>query len=266
MPEIGATLREARMSAKIDINEVEVRTKIRAKYLRAMENEEWDLLPGEVYVRSFLRTYGDFLGLDSRQLVDDFRRQYENPSEHEPLIAPPSRERRERERQRQQRGTPRRGVPPWAIVGVVLVVVVVVLYIVGTNQSSKHDTTAQTAPTTTTSHHHKHRAGSATHKKVAKKPPPKATSVTLSMVATGEIYICMVNGKGKVLIPGTIYDSGQTIPSQTGKKLLVTFGNSSVQVKANGKPVALPDTAPIGIGFTPTGHAALAAGQDPTCS
>ncbi len=47
------------MRAKIDINEVEVRTKIRAKYLRAIENEEWDLLPGEVYVKSFLRTYGD---------------------------------------------------------------------------------------------------------------------------------------------------------------------------------------------------------------
>ncbi|HWF25530.1 MAG TPA: helix-turn-helix domain-containing protein, partial [Solirubrobacteraceae bacterium] len=64
MPEIGATLREARMRARIDISEVEVRTKIRAKYLRAMENEEWDMLPGPIYVKSFLRTYSDFLGLD----------------------------------------------------------------------------------------------------------------------------------------------------------------------------------------------------------
>ena len=67
------------MRAKIDINEVETRTKIRAKYLRALENEEWDLLPGEIYVKSFLRTYGEYLGLDTRQLVDDFRRQYEPP-------------------------------------------------------------------------------------------------------------------------------------------------------------------------------------------
>src|SRR5438270_18791 len=50
MADIGSTLREARMRARIDISEVEARTKIRAKYLRAIENEEWDLLPGPVYV------------------------------------------------------------------------------------------------------------------------------------------------------------------------------------------------------------------------
>src|SRR5437870_7920237 len=83
MPEIGTTLREARMRARIDISEVEASTKIRAKYLRAIENEEWDLLPGDVYVKSFLRTYGEYLGLDTRQLLDDFRRRYERPSDHE---------------------------------------------------------------------------------------------------------------------------------------------------------------------------------------
>ena len=56
MADIGTTLREARMRARIDISEVESRTKIRAKYLRAIENEEWELLPGPVYVKSFLRT------------------------------------------------------------------------------------------------------------------------------------------------------------------------------------------------------------------
>ena len=58
MPEIGVTLREARMRAGIDIAEVESRTKIRAKYLRALENEEWSLLPGTTFVKSFLRTTG----------------------------------------------------------------------------------------------------------------------------------------------------------------------------------------------------------------
>ena len=50
MAEIGATLRDARIRARIDMSEVESETKIRAKYLRAIENEEWDLLPGPVYV------------------------------------------------------------------------------------------------------------------------------------------------------------------------------------------------------------------------
>ena len=83
MADIGSTLREARMRARIDISEVEARTKILAKYLRAIENEEWDLLPGPVYAKSFLRTYGDYLGLDSRMLVDEFKRRYEHPSDHD---------------------------------------------------------------------------------------------------------------------------------------------------------------------------------------
>src|ERR1700759_2494315 len=83
MADIGTNPREALIRARIDMGEVEARTKIRAKYLRAIENEEWDLLPGPVYVKSFLKTYGDFLGLDSRLLVDEFKRRYERPSDHE---------------------------------------------------------------------------------------------------------------------------------------------------------------------------------------
>src|SRR5215470_3956028 len=96
MADIGTTLREARMRAHIDIGEVEARTKIRAKYLRAIENEEWDLLPGPVYVKSFLRTYGDYLGLDSRALIDEYKREYEHPSDHE--MRPMASLSRERER------------------------------------------------------------------------------------------------------------------------------------------------------------------------
>src|ERR1700756_306808 len=96
MADIGSTLREARMRARSDISEVEAQTKIRAKYLRAIENEEWDLLPGPVYAKSFLRTYGDYLGLDSRRLIDEFKRRYEHPSDHE--LRPVTSLARERER------------------------------------------------------------------------------------------------------------------------------------------------------------------------
>ena len=77
MPEIGDQLREARLRNRIDITEVEAATKIRAKYLRALENEEWDLLPGPTFVKTFLRTYADYLGLDSRVLVEEYRQRYE---------------------------------------------------------------------------------------------------------------------------------------------------------------------------------------------
>ena len=131
MADIGSTLREARMRARIDISEVEAGTKIRAKYLRALENEEWDLLPGPVYVKSFLKTYGDFLGLDSRLLVDEFKRRYERPSEHE--VRAMATTARERDRASQP-AVERRCwlLSPRSVIGLALVVIVVALYVIGT--------------------------------------------------------------------------------------------------------------------------------------
>src|ERR1700742_2555022 len=167
MAEIGATLREARMRAKIDINEVETRTKIRAKYLRAIENEEWGLLPGDVYVKSFLRTYADYLGLDSRQIIDDYKRRYERPSDNEMRqIAPLGRERDRRERGARAPRTPRasrppRGplIPPWALIGVVLVGIVAALYFAGNHKGGS--ATSSSTPTHAASpqpkaKHHRH--------------------------------------------------------------------------------------------------------------
>ena len=86
MPEIGATLREARMRARIDVSEIEAQTKIRAKYLRALENEEWGLLPGPTFVKSFLRTYAQALELDGKALVEEYRLEHERPSDA--MLAP----------------------------------------------------------------------------------------------------------------------------------------------------------------------------------
>ena len=79
------------MRAQIDITEVEAATKIRAKYLRALENEEWDLLPGPTFVKTFLRTYGEYLGLDARLLVEEYRQRYERPSDAGPAAVRPRR-------------------------------------------------------------------------------------------------------------------------------------------------------------------------------
>src|SRR5579862_4524791 len=134
MDEIGSRLREARMRAKIDISEVELRTKIRAKYLRAIENEEWDLLPGDVFAKSFLRTYGEYLGLDTRQLIDEYKRRYERPSDHELRPITPL----GRDRDRGPRGPL---LPPWALIGAVLIAILVVLYFVGIGSGPKTSST-----------------------------------------------------------------------------------------------------------------------------
>jgi cytoskeletal protein RodZ len=255
MADIGATLREARMRAKIDINEVEERTKIRAKYLRAIENEEWDLLPGEVYVKSFLRTYGDYLGLDTRQLLDDFRSRYGRPSDQELRpITPPG-----RDRDRAARGPL---VPPWLVIAFVLAVVVAVLYVVGIGSKPKPPVPVNTsAGVTHPAHPHPHR------RTKGRPAPAKADKVKLQLVPTGQVYVCLVTGTGKRLIPGQIFDTGQTIPTKTAPKLLLTLGNASVTMKVNGKSVPVPpSTSPIGYQLEPSGTRTLPPAKQPSCS
>ncbi|HMS61582.1 MAG TPA: helix-turn-helix domain-containing protein, partial [Solirubrobacteraceae bacterium] len=145
MPGIGASLREARMRQRIDITEAEADTKIRGKYLRALENEEWALLPGPTFVKSFLRTYADYLGLDGRSLVEEFKLKFER-SEMQ-AIAPP----RPREQGRRQRGG--RGGPPgggrlWLALALVAVLLVG-LFVLGRGGGEDEGATpASTGPAT----------------------------------------------------------------------------------------------------------------------
>ncbi len=72
MFEIGNTLREARVRRKLTLQQVEEDTKIRVKYLQAMENEDFDIMPGTTYVKGFLRTYATYLGLDPEVIIDEY--------------------------------------------------------------------------------------------------------------------------------------------------------------------------------------------------
>src|ERR1700759_1124248 len=126
MPEIGETLRETRMRRRIDMTEVEAATKIRAKYLRALENEEWDLLPGPTFVITFLRTYAEYLDLDARLLVEEYRQRFERPTSQD--LTPFRGAARPRARQRQRAKRP---IGPFLVVGFGIVVLLVALYFLG---------------------------------------------------------------------------------------------------------------------------------------
>ncbi|HWG55284.1 MAG TPA: helix-turn-helix domain-containing protein [Gaiellaceae bacterium] len=76
MFEIGNSLREARLRRQLDFPELEHATKIRAKYLRALEDERFELLPSHTYIKGFLRAYADELGLDGQLYVDEYNSRY----------------------------------------------------------------------------------------------------------------------------------------------------------------------------------------------
>lgn len=82
MFEIGNTLREARLRRALDIADCETATKIRAKYLRALEEEQFETLPGVTYVKGFLRTYAEFLDLDGRLVLDEYESRHTTRNDH----------------------------------------------------------------------------------------------------------------------------------------------------------------------------------------
>jgi cytoskeletal protein RodZ len=94
--EIGTSLREARLRQGIELPRVEADTKIRAKYLRALEEERFEVLPAETYVKGFLRTYAEYLGLDGQLYVDEFNSRFARSED--PLVAPSSTPQRARSR------------------------------------------------------------------------------------------------------------------------------------------------------------------------
>ncbi len=85
MFEIGSTLREARVRRKLTLQQAEEDTKIRVKYLQAMENEDFDLMPGQAYVKGFLQTYATYLGLDPSIILDEYRSRGTVREEHQPF-------------------------------------------------------------------------------------------------------------------------------------------------------------------------------------
>jgi hypothetical protein len=76
MFEIGNSLRETRLRQGLDYSQVELATKIRAKYIRALEEEEFEALPVGTYVKGFLRSYAEFLGLDGQLYVDEYNSRF----------------------------------------------------------------------------------------------------------------------------------------------------------------------------------------------
>ena len=263
MPDIGATLREARMHARIDISEIESETKIRAKYLRALENEEWDLLPGPTYVKSFLRTYADALGLDGKLLIEEYKLRHERLSDVElQPIAPPG----QRERRRPPRASFGRG---W-LVAAVIVGLVAALYFLGLKTGgdggggSTGSTTPRTSSTQTQSSSSESGAAAATPTK-KKKSKPKVAKLTV--VATGQVYVCLKAAGQRTPIDGIVLTGGARQGPYKSSRFRIQLGTSEARLVVDGKSHPVPSVSNgIGYEITPTKVHRLARTKWPSCA
>jgi cytoskeleton protein RodZ len=240
MPEIGETLREARMRRRIDMTEVETATKIRGKYLRALENEEWDLLPGPTFVKSFLRTYAEYLGLDARLLVEEYRQRYERPSTQD--LTPFSASRRPGRR------PPRRNrlaAGPVLVIAVGAVALIGFFWVLGTlgqgDETPAGPSSVGSTPTPTP-----------TPRKHRKQAPPKPERVRLRLEATAPVYVCLVDAGGDQVIDGQTLTAGTRTKVFTSKRFTTNFGNDNIRMLVDGKTYAAAASAdPIGYELRP---------------
>lgn len=83
MVEIGNTLREARRARGLTLEEVEEETKIRKKYIMAMEMEQFEVLPGPIYAKAFLKNYAKFLSINLDEIMDAFKQKQGVEAVHE---------------------------------------------------------------------------------------------------------------------------------------------------------------------------------------
>jgi cytoskeleton protein RodZ len=222
MPEIGETLREARMRRRIDMAEVEAATKIRAKYLRALESEEWELLPGPTFVKTFLRTYADYLELDSRLLVEEYKQRFERPAGMEltPLNL--------RSQRRRRRVAPRIGPGVVVVVGILLLLATLyALGKLGANDEKTPPTRVESTPTATPE---KKRS---TKKSAGSTPSTRPMRVRIS--ATGQVYVCMEDSRGRAVVDKQTLDAGESTRTFRGRRFKVTFGTAAARMRVNGR-------------------------------
>src|SRR5580704_13420345 len=268
MAEIGATLREARMRARIDVSEIEAQTKIRAKYLRALENEEWDLLPGPTFVKSFLRTYAQALGLDGRALVEEYKLHYEHPGEGPEAVQQPAASSQRWTGRRAgggggyRRGPPRDRGHTTQRAGAVAVVIVLLVYALlsggGSNQSPPPST-----PTVAASHGRARRSR-LPHRGTAAVSPTAALA-SLKVEPTAGVYVCLI-GDGRKRIPGLILTPATVLPTYHARRFELTLGNDAVTLVVNGAPHTVPASAQaIGYTITRAGLRPLPSAEQPTC-
>jgi hypothetical protein len=154
-------------------------------------------------------------------------------------------------------------MPSWAPILAAVVIIVGILYVVGRNTSGSSNTTQSKPPPRR--HARKHVAK--THRAATPAVPRK---VALQLVPTGTVYVCLVNGHGTKLINEQTFSAGQTIPSETGRRLLLTLGNAAIAMKVNGKSVPIaPSPTAIRLMITPAAHGYavkhIPLSQTPTC-
>jgi Helix-turn-helix domain len=227
--EIGNSLREARVRRGIDFAQAELGTKIRGKYLRALEDEQFEVLPAQTYVKGFLRTYAEYLGLDGQLYVDEFNSRFVAGDEHEPRLARRSTARPQRRNRRIETN----------VVLVVLGLIAVITVVVISAWKSGGGSPPASPPGA----------------RVTQKRPHVVPPLLTVVVTRGSVHVIARSGNatGNVAYDGTI-EKGHAPVAIRGRRLWVQIDSpENLRIRVRGRLVHVPGLQPRVIVVTPTG-------------
>jgi cytoskeleton protein RodZ len=254
MTNLGASLKKARESKGISLDQIASETRISTRFLAAIESEEFHLLPGGIFNRGFVRAFAEKVGLDPDQAVAEYERLAEvRPPEAVPVATP----------EPEKKKSPK--LYPVAIGALLLLIVV--FYVVTRESGRTAETASQTAPaaspTTNPAAPPPTPAPESSNPPVAVEPPPaapeaapanqtpaaaaptpapapaapSAQAITLELQAQQETWI-------KVVSDGTSVDPGEILAPGTSRKftaqgaMQVYIGNAGgIVMKLNDKPM-----------------------------
>ncbi|HEY3921074.1 MAG TPA: helix-turn-helix domain-containing protein [Gaiellaceae bacterium] len=231
MFEIGNSLREARTRRRIEFAQAEQATKIRGKYLHALEDEHFELLPSQTYVKGFLRTYADYLGLDGQLYVDEYNSRFVAGDDWD--------------RPRVVRDTSERRVQRNAVliaIGAIMVVTVIVI------SAWKTSGSGHTVPPVT-------KTPPVTHK-----APVRHADLEISAIhGSSKVIVNRTDASGRTLFEGTLGHGGTPL-AFNGTRFWLDLGSpENLVVKVDGRRVRLGSGRPWVLTVTPAGtHAAPA--------
>jgi cytoskeleton protein RodZ len=253
MADIGNTLREARIRKGLTIRDVETVTKIRAKYLEALEQDDFSVLPGPTYVSGFLRNYASYLKIDGDALLEEYRRSHEPRREESSVLrVEPSKHSRSRGMAERQKRKTRRLQRGYVLLGILAVIVVGVLAWWGNwgrQDSARVGTDSFLEQASTTS--------LANVSSTTTAPGSQASTTTSSVVISGDnitVVLRVSNGScwlvvredskdGAELYAGTLSTQGQKT-FDSSKRYWMNVGKPDVlTMTINGTPVTLPAEA-----------------------
>ncbi len=248
MFEIGTALRDARVRRDISLQQAEDDTKIRVKYIQAMENEDFDVLPAGTYVKGFLRTYAEYLDLDAQLLIDEYNDRFGSGDHREHIIQPARAAKAETAAPK----AGRRHQTNYILVAILAVVIIAVLAYLGWGNASSEKPTLVTTTEAETTATAPAPTPAETVPQAAVTPTQTQSATLQSIVMTSTssdnwVEIHKTSAEGEVIWGGTLAaGDSKTLESadlQGQTKLWLTVGSpAGLQVTVNGKPQQVTGT------------------------